>query len=659
MSVRDRWLQKLGRQAIHLPRRPKRALLILNDLLLLSLALWLAFSLRLNTYYAPPSDAFTGVLAAGPVIGVITFYYLGLYKLVTRFIGPGGTVRLLAATALATLLWVLFIQLAGVPGVLPRSTIILYFLFSGFLIWGSRQVVGWMLRLLPDVTPAYFDGVAKNVVIYGAGRTGVMLLDTLRYSHEYKPVGFVDENRSIWGQFVSGLKVSRPSRLPKMIEQLRVEEILLAIPEASRQRQRTVIKRLQVLNVRVKTLPAMADIAAGRIQITDLRAITAEDLLGRDPVPPDPSLLARNVRGKSVMVTGAGGSIGSELARQILKLKPRELIILDVSESALFEIERELVTGARREDTPVQAVLGSVLDDGLMRRTIERWGVQTIYHAAAYKHVPMVERNPAVGLENNTFGTMIVADAARDLGVEHFVLVSTDKAVNPTNIMGASKRLAEHYLQSLALTPEESNGTIFTMVRFGNVLDSSGSVVRLFREQIEKGGPVTVTHREIIRYFMSIPEAAELVIQAGAMAKGGDVFVLDMGDPVKIDDLARSMIRLMGRTVKDERNPKGEIAITYTGLREGEKLYEELLISGDTAVTAHPRVHRSREPSLTLPEVRRTIESLRVAIVSRDISAVQAVLLRAVEGYQPDVRAATPGHEPTVMRAALSGRTLH
>jgi FlaA1/EpsC-like NDP-sugar epimerase len=290
----------------------------------------------------------------------------------------------------------------------------------------------------------------------------------------------------------------------------------------------------------------------------------------------------------------------------------------------------------------ITAVLGSVLDAGLVRRMIEQHKVQTIYHAAAYKHVPIVERNPAVGLENNTFGTMIVADAARDLGVERFVLVSTDKAVRPTNIMGASKRLAEHYLQSLAQTPDEANSTIFTMVRFGNVLDSSGSVVRLFREQIEKGGPVTVTHPDIIRYFMSIPEAAELVIQAGGMAKGGDVFVLDMGDPVKIDDLARTMIRLMGRTVKDERSPRGDISIVYTGLREGEKLYEELLIGDDTALTAHPRIRRSNEPFRSLAETNVELEALRAAILSRDIGAVHAVLLRSVEGYVPEPRAMLP-----------------
>jgi FlaA1/EpsC-like NDP-sugar epimerase len=660
MSVQTDIVRHWSRWLISLPRRPKRAILIANDLIAFSLALWLGYSLRLNTYYQPPNDSFLWVLLAAPLIGIATFYALGLYKLVTRFIGPGGTVRLLGASALATLLWVLFVQLSAIPGLVPRSTIILYFLLSSAFIWGSRQMAGWFLRSLPEYKPAYFDGIPTSVLIYGAGRTGVMLLDSLRYSSEYTAVGFIDENPTLWGQVVSGLRVQRPSRMKKLIERHRIEEILLTIPEASRQRQRTVIRRLQSFNVRVKTLPAMADLASGRIKVTDLRNVTADDLLGRDPVPPDPVLLARTVRGKSVLVTGAGGSIGGELARQIVKLQPRSLVLLDVSEAALYGIQRDLAEASGiAQDTQIIAVLGSVLDAGLVRRTLKLHGVQTIYHAAAYKHVPIVERNPTVGIENNTFGTIIVADAARDAGVEHFVLISTDKAVRPTNVMGASKRIAEQYLQAVARDSDEPSKTIFTMVRFGNVLDSSGSVVRLFRDQIQKGGPVTVTHADVERYFMSIPEAAELVIQAGALAKGGDVFVLEMGKPVRIADLARTMIRLMGQTVRDARNPDGDISITYTGLRDGEKLSEELLIGKETTLTAHPRIYHYHEPAPSLSDIRRELDSLRTAMNSLDLTAVQAVLLRAVEGYQPDNRTLLTTVADAGLRDGPGRRILH
>jgi FlaA1/EpsC-like NDP-sugar epimerase len=661
VRVASRWL-------LNAPRGIKQVLLIGNDLVLLSFALWLGFSLRLNLLYTPPFDYFGLILLAAPIIGVATFQAMGLYRLVTRFIGPGGTIRLISAVALSVLLWVLLVQLADVDGILPRASIIIYFLLAAALIWSSRQVAGWFFRSLPDFKPVYFEGLRKNVLIYGAGKTGVQLLESLRYSREYQPVAFVDENRSLWGQVVSGLKVHKPSKLVRLIEKRRVSEILLAIPEDGRQRQRTVIRRLEALNVVVKTLPAIEDIASGKVQISDLRHIGAEDLLGRDPVPPDPLLLARNVRNKAVLVTGAGGSIGSELSRQILKLDPQLLVLLDVSEAALFEIERDLLAirarltrtdeaGAGSGPGPIIAVLGSVLDEGLVRRTIRQHGIHTIYHAAAYKHVPMVELNPTVGIENNTFGTMIVADAAKDLGVERMVLVSTDKAVRPTNIMGASKRLAEQYLQALAQDAE--GGTVFTMVRFGNVLDSSGSVVRLFREQIERGGPVTVTHPEILRYFMSIPEAAELVVQAAAMAHGGEVFVLDMGEPVKIDDLARTMIRLMGLEIKDSSNPNGDIEIVYTGLRQGEKLFEELLLNELTSGTAHPRIGRSREPTMTLTEIRREFDSLRIAMTNEDVSAVHAVLRRSVEGYTPDTRHLIATATEGVVASRNDGRTLH
>jgi UDP-N-acetylglucosamine 4,6-dehydratase len=393
----------------------------------------------------------------------------------------------------------------------------------------------------------------------------------------------------------------------------------------------------------VKTLPALEDIASGHVQVSDLRPIDVEDLLGRDPVTPDMELLAANVRGKTVMITGAGGSIGSELTRQLLMLGPKTLVLLELSEVALYDIsmeiediKRRLQEGGDAASTAVVAVLGSVLDRKLVARTIADRGVEVIYHAAAYKHVPIVETNPFAGLQNNTFGTMVVAEVAKELGVERFVLVSSDKAVRPTNIMGASKRLAEQILQAMA----QDNGvsTIFTMVRFGNVLDSSGSVVKLFRTQIKAGGPVTVTHPEVIRYFMSIPEAAQLVIQAGTMATGGEVFVLEMGTPVKIDDLARTMIRLSGLEVRDEKHPDGDIAVAYIGLRPGEKLYEELLIGENTTGTNHPRIFKNSEPIVPFEELTGVLQRLEDAIQLLDENGMQELLRSVVEGYVPASR---------------------
>ncbi|HEU4475342.1 MAG TPA: nucleoside-diphosphate sugar epimerase/dehydratase, partial [Methyloceanibacter sp.] len=440
--------------------------------------------------------------------------------------------------------------------------------------------------------------------------------------------------------------------------------VLLAAPSASRGERRLALKALEPFPVAVKTLPALEEIAAGDVQVSDLRPIDVDDLLGRDPVTPDLELLTANVRGKVVMITGAGGSIGAELTRQLLKLGPKTLVLFELSEVALYDISMEIEDDQRRmrkeaegaavDATRVISVLGSVLDRKLVARTIEELGVEVIYHAAAYKHVPIVEANPFAGLQNNTFGTLVVAETAKELGVERFVLVSTDKAVRPTNIMGASKRLAEQILQ--ALTQEPATTTVFTMVRFGNVLDSSGSVVKLFRSQIKAGGPVTVTHPEVIRYFMSIPEAAQLVIQAGTMATGGEVFVLEMGTPVKIADLARTMVRLSGLEVRDEAHPDGDIAIEYIGLRPGEKLYEELLIGENTTGTNHPRIFKNNEPIIPFEELVAVLERLEEAIHRLDDAEMQDVLRTTVEGYAP-----ASGSHPVAAKGEWqpASRTLH
>jgi FlaA1/EpsC-like NDP-sugar epimerase len=542
----------------------------------------------------------------------------------------------------------------------PRSVIFTYGLVAAAVIMLSRGAIGWVLKTTGINFPRFEAAKERHgVIIYGAGQAGLELAKSLSRLPGREVIGFCDLSPSLWGQYVGGFKVYRPDRLARIIERYDVKEVLLAIPSSDRHLRRSVLKELELHPIPVNVMPSLEDIAAGRVAVTDLRPLDVADLLGRDSVPPIPNLLARNTSGKNVLVTGAGGSVGSELVRQVLRQIPARLILLDISEPALFEIEmeaREAVSGLTRGDRPeIVAVLGSVLDSLVVTETVGRYAIETIYHAAAYKHVPMVEHNPGVGLTNNVFGTEVVAEAAVAGGVERVVLISTDKAVRPTNVMGASKRLAELVLQARA---SNSPSTVFTMVRFGNVLDSSGSVVGRFRRQIKAGGPVTVTHPEVIRYFMSIPEAAELVIQAGAMAKGGDVFVLDMGEPVRIVELARLMVRLSGLDIRDALNPKGDIEITYTGLRPGEKLYEELLIGGATSGTEHPRILRSDEPSLTPAELKRELDLLRAAISIRDVDTIQAVLMRTVEGYRPDRDTRAVENAPTANWVAPT-RTLH
>jgi FlaA1/EpsC-like NDP-sugar epimerase len=648
---------------IERPRWFKRTLLIVNDLAMLTIALWAAYSLRLSELYVPDTLGLILLMVAAPVIGVVVFYMRGLYKLVTRFIGPEGTTRIYVAVIMATVLWALVVLMSGVK-VHPRSVIVIYGLIAAGLIRLSRQwASSLLLKAAPQHKPVSFDE-RKRVIIYGAGTIGIQLLRALNETGNYKTVAFIDSNPSLAGQVVHGVKVLRPEKIGKMIAEENVKEVLLATPSALRGERRVAIRALEAFPVVVKTLPALEEIASGKVEISDLRPIEVEDLLGRDPVVPNLELLTANVHGKVVMITGAGGSIGSELTRQLLRLGPKTLVLFELSEVALYEISMEIEEIQRRlqkeaesgapASTTVVEVLGSVLDRRLVARTIQELGVEVIYHAAAYKHVPIVEANPFAGLQNNTFGTLAVAEAAKELGVERFVLVSTDKAVRPTNIMGASKRLAEQILQALA--QERGSPTIFTMVRFGNVLDSSGSVVRRFRGQIRAGGPVTVTHPEVIRYFMSIPEAAQLVIQAGTMATGGEVFVLEMGTPVKIDDLARTMIRLSGLELRDDTHPEGDIAIEYVGLRRGEKLYEELLIGENTTGTSHPRIFKNSEPILPYEELAAVLERLEDAIQRMDEAEMQELLRATVEGYVP----AATGH-PVSTKGEWQpvSRTLH
>ena len=648
---------------VGLPRFKKRAALVVNDLILLSLALWLALSFRYGLAYVPDSIALALVLAAAPVLGVVAFIWGGIYRVVTRYIGANGTSRVLTCIGLSVLFWSLLVLLTGITGV-PRSVIVLYgFIGTGF-IYASRHLAAWLLKGAGISLPREKSN-ANAVAIYGAGQTGLELLEALRRSGNNNVVGFLDRTPSLVGQFIGGVKVYPPEKLASMVQRHSVKYVYLAQSLASRQVRAETLKWLETFPVRVQVLPAIDDLASGRVNVSALRAVEVEDLLIRDPAPANAELLTRAVRDKSIMITGAGGSIGSELVRKVVRLRPSRIVLFEVSETALYEIDLELrefmeQSAGSASTIEIVSVLGSVTDRALVDQTIQRHGVETICHAAAYKHVPLVEQNIVAGLQNNVFGTAILADAARRLGVERFILISSDKAVRPTNVMGASKRLSELILQAHASDP--TCDCAFTIVRFGNVLDSSGSVMRRFRKQIAAGGPVTVTHRDVIRYFMSIPEAVELVLQAGGLGTGGEVFVLEMGEPVRIDNLARSMIRLAGLSVCETGNPNGDVEIRYIGLRPGEKLFEELLIGGTWAKTDHPRILRSDEPSLPVDVLNGELVALRRAMELDDLPAVQAVLSRVVEGYRvaESLGSALDGPPKLATAAWAAGsRTLH
>jgi FlaA1/EpsC-like NDP-sugar epimerase len=628
MTNRSEGVGGLIQKAIHLPRAAKKAIMLAADTAMIPCVLFGAVALRSGTIghirVTGPWPYVAALMTALPL-----FVRLGLYRAIIRYVGGRAIRAVITGVTLSALLMMGVNAFAGSQA-LPVTALVVYWALLLIYITGSRSLVRYLFFSYGKRAQS-----RERVAIYGAGDAGARLSAELLAGSLFEPVAFFDDKRALQHGHINGITVFPPSELQRVKKDYDLHRILLAMPAVSRRRRQEVLASIGRFGLRVQSMPELSDIISGYSRIDELRDVDVNDLLGRDPVPPNPALFKSCIESKSVMVTGAGGSIGSELCRQILTLAPRRLVLFEMSELALYCIEQELRRTIVRDGLQVELLplLGSAHHRHRVCEVMVSFNVQTVYHAAAYKHVPIVEHNMIEGLHNNVIGTWYTAEAALEAGVETFVLISTDKAVNPTNIMGATKRFAELVLQGLQ---SRSSKTRFSMVRFGNVLDSSGSVVPLFRDQIRKGGPVTVTHRDVMRYFMTIPEAAQLVIQAGAMGKGGDVFVLDMGEPVRIDDLARRMINLMGLTVRDDANPEGDIEVQYTGLRTAEKLFEELLIGSNVTGTDHPRILRAVEHSLPWERIRQLLDDLLIGLNSFDCRRALARLSEAVEEYQPE-----------------------
>lgn len=608
-----------------LPRNWKQACLLALDLSFIPLAVWLSVVARWGglSYQFQVVDLLTIMLTM--VFSAAFFLRIGLYRAIVRFMGQQAIVTVIKGVTISAV--ILAIAAFLMRSNIPRSTPVIYWAIALIMIGGCRLLVR-----------TFYHGVlrhrADKVAIYGAGASGRQLLHAILPTGTYCPVVFIDDDPKLIGDVINGVSVHPAAELAALVEAFSITHVFLALPSVSRHRRREILDEIEGLPVHVKTVPDVVDLMSGNAKVSQLLDIELADLLGRDPVAPYPQLIDKCIRDKVVMVTGGGGSIGAELCRQIVRCKPQELIVFDSSEHNLYQISKELESSRDRGEhaVPIISLLGTVQNEAWLKSVMSDFVVNTVYHAAGYKHVPLVEYNVSEGVANNVFGTLAAAKAAIDSKVENFVLISTDKAVRPTNVMGASKRMAELLLQAFA---KKYQSTGFSMVRFGNVLGSSGSVVPLFREQIRNGGPVTVTHKDILRYFMTIPEAAQLVLQASAMGKGGDVFVLDMGEPVRITSLARRLIRLMGYEVKDKAHPKGDIEICFTGLRPGEKLYEELLLGDNVTGTSHPKIMRAEEAFLSEEDIDRYIAELKTACEANDCELIQSILQKAVKEFNP------------------------
>ncbi|MCQ4251920.1 polysaccharide biosynthesis protein [Pseudomonas stutzeri] len=648
--------EKLRTHLVRLPRRQKRLVQVGTDVLLVWAALWLAFFVRLGEAdFVEPLAGHAWLFGIAPVLSIPIFIRFGMYRAVMRYFGNDALMAIAKAVTLSALLLSLAVYWrSDAPKVIPRSMVFNYWWLSLVLIGGLRLVMRQYFMgdwFSPDSLTKFKgrDAGLPKVAVYGAGAAGNQLVAALRLGRGMRPVAFIDDDPNLYNRSIAGLRVYSPKHIQQMIDETGCNEILLAIPSASRARRREVLETLEPYPLHVRSVPGFMDLASGRVKVEDIQEVDIADLLGRDAVPPQQALFEQCIRGKVVMVTGAGGSIGSELCRQIISNKPKALLLFEHSEFNLYSIHIELERAIERASLPIKLVpiLGSIRNPDRLLDVMRTWQVETIYHAAAYKHVPMVEHNVAEGVLNNVLGTMNTAQAAVQAGVANFVLISTDKAVRPTNVMGSTKRVAEMILQALSRETapvlfnadgavHHVNKTRFTMVRFGNVLGSSGSVIPRFYQQIRSGGPVTVTHPKITRYFMTIPEAAQLVIQAGSMGQGGDVFVLDMGKPVKIAELAEKLIHLSGLSVRSEKCPHGDIAVEFTGLRPGEKLYEELLIGDNVSPTEHPMIMRADEEYFTWDVLRGVLAKLLKAVEQDDYPQVRVLLREVVSGYVPE-----------------------
>jgi FlaA1/EpsC-like NDP-sugar epimerase len=611
---------------IFLNRITKQFIMVFVDSILIVCVLLTSFSIRFGYLYWPKEVEILLAIFGSPLIAIPVFFGFKMYRSVVRFIGTDAMLSIFFAVTMYSIIWGLIDEMFSLQ-IVPRSIIIINWMFCLIVIGGSRLFARWLFS-----DKSIQNNNKKNIIIYGAGLAGIELSNSLKLSNKYNHVAYVDDNDKLSETIVNGVYVFNPSQIQSLANKHNIKNIFIALPSISRKHRKKIIEQLTPLSIEILNLPSISKLAEGKVTFNDLREINIKDLLGRETVEPNIELLRTKISNKVVLVTGAGGSIGSELSRQIVKYKPKHLILFEISESALYQIQEEILN-LKSNNCQISPIIGSILDYRRMINIFENFNVQTVYHAAAYKHVPLVEFNQTQGVLNNSLGTMMLAKAAIKSSVETFVLISTDKAVRPTNTMGASKRVAELVLQGLA---KQRHNTTLTMVRFGNVLDSSGSVIPLFRKQIKEGGPVTVTDKNIVRYFMTIPEAVELVIQAGAMGKGGDVFVLDMGQPIRINDLAKKMIRLSGLEVIDKNNPDGDINIVYSGLRPGEKLYEELLVGNNVTKTENQLIFRAKEEMISWEVLEPILENLRAASEDSDDFKVRDLLKKIVPEFNPN-----------------------